>query len=224
MTSEHPIFDLQRRCYECCECVLGRRAVDGADPHVFGSGNVNAEIMFVGEAPGADEVRMKRPLVGRSGQFYESRILEPAGLRRSEVYTTNAVLCRPNEKNRTPFPTEMELCAPHLDAQILLVKPRLIVTLGNAPLFAVCGTTGITKKRGRLRWSKAWSDGEAIPVLPMFHPAYCLRGSGLKEMEEDVATLRKLSGMARAKGALAEIQAAEDLRTLCDLEAAAEAH
>jgi uracil-DNA glycosylase family 4 len=182
------------------------------DPHVFGSGNVNARVMFVGEAPGADEVIQKKPL--------EDRILAPAGLRRSQVYTTNAVLCRPNEKNRTPLPTEIDICRFHLDAQILLVNPSLIVTLGNAPLFAVCETTGITKKRGSPRWSREWSNGECVPVLPMFHPAYCLRGSGLEEMAKDVEQLRRFSSLLHG-GAVDEIVGKEDLRTLCDLGVAA---
>lgn len=215
---KHKIYELQQQCHECRRCPLGQKQVDGQDPHVFGSGHVNATVMFVAEAPGAEEVRLGRPLVGRSGQFYENRILKGAGLERSQVYTTNAALCRPNEKNRTPFPGEMEICRDHLDAQILLVRPRLIVTLGNAPLYSVCETQGITKKRGSLRWSRPWSDGRRVPVLPMFHPAYCLRGSGLKEMAEDIEKLGRW-----ARGLMAgSIFIEEDVRCLCDMTSAAE--
>jgi DNA polymerase len=150
--------------------------------------------MFVGEAPGHDETVHRVPLIGKAGQFFERSILTPAGLDRQGVYITNSVLCRPNEKNRTPFLGEIEECREHLDAQVLLVSPKLIVALGNAPLYAVCDDQGITKKRGSLRWSRPWSDGRTVPVLPMFHPAYCLRGSGLEETRQDAAFLAKLAG------------------------------
>ena len=168
--------------------------VDGFDPHVFASGKPTAALMFVGEAPGREETVRRIPLVGTAGQFFERNVLVPAGIDRREVYITNSVLCRPNDKNRTPFLGEIEECRDHLDAQVLLVSPKLIVVLGNAPLYAVCDDQGITKKRGTLRWSRAWSDGRKIPVLPMFHPAYCLRGSGLEETRQDVTLLSRLAG------------------------------
>jgi len=167
--------------------------VEGLDPHVFASGKPDADVMFVGESPGKTETERHAPLVGAAGQFFEANILVPAGLSRQSVYITNSVLCRPNEKNRTPFFGEIEECREHLDAQVLLVSPKLIVVLGNAPLFGVCDEQGITKKRGELRWSRTWSDGRKFPVLPMFHPAYCLRGSGLAEMRQDVQLLADLA-------------------------------
>jgi len=218
---DHSVYGLRKACYECRDCPLGRREVDGLDPHVFGSGHVSARVMFVGEAPGAEEVKRKAPLVGRSGQFYETRILAGAGLERKDVWTTNGALCRP-ANNRTPFLGEMEACRRHLDAQVMMVRPFLIVTLGNAPLYAVCDTRRITRKRGSLRWSRTWSDGRKIPVFPMFHPAYCLRGSGLKEMEEDIARLKRLVVEMYSGSAVGEIRAQEDMRTLCDLTVAAE--
>lgn len=159
---------------------------------MFASGRPTAALMFVGEAPGHDETVKRAPLVGRAGQFFENGILVPAGLDRRQVYITNAVLCRPNEKNRTPFLGEIEECL-DLDAQILMVSPKLVVVLGNAPLYAVCDEQGITRRRGKLMWSRQWSDGRRIPVLPMFHPAYCLRGSGLEETRQDVALLGTLA-------------------------------
>jgi DNA polymerase len=172
---------------------LGTKTVEGLDPHVFASGKPDADLMFVGEAPGRTEVEQRKPLVGAAGQFFERSILAPAGLERDKVYITNSVLCRPNEKNRTPFFGEIEECREHLDAQVLLVSPKLVVVLGNAPLFGVCAEQGITKKRGVLRWSRAWSDGRRVPVLPMFHPAYCLRGSGLPETRQDAQLLARLA-------------------------------
>jgi len=190
---DHPIYSLRQACYDCRDCPLGNRLVNGLDPHVFAGGNIHASIMFVGEAPGAEEVRQKRPLVGRSGWFYENHILAGAGLFRRSVYTTNAVLCRPDEKNRTPNSSEIDACRRHLDAQVLFVRPKLIVTLGNAPLYALCGIGGITKYRGKLRNSNPWSDGSITKVFPMFHPAYCLRGSGLKETKEDYEALGRMA-------------------------------
>lgn len=178
-------------CYQCQRCPLGTKTVDGLDPHVFASGNPSAAIMFVGEAPGHDETVHRAPLVGRAGQFFERSILGPAGLDRRGVYITNAVLCRPS-KNRTPFLGEIEECLGHLDAQVLLVSPKLMVVLGNTPLYAACDRQGITKGRGTLLWSRVWSDGRRVPVLPMFHPAYCLRGSGLAETKQDAELLARL--------------------------------
>lgn len=221
MTS-HPILDLQKRCYDCRECPLGRKKVAGHDPHVFACGKPDAEIMFIGEAPGGDEVLQRTPLVGRAGQFFNSRILDPAGLSRREVYVTNAVLCRPDERNRTPHLGEVELCRPILDAQIVLVKPKLLVTLGNIPLWATCKIQKITKNRGTLRWSREWSDGRKIPVFPMFHPSYCLRGAGLKETADDAELLRKMAASIRG-GALDQIMVNEDLHVLCDMQATIEA-
>lgn len=170
---------------------------------MFACGRVPASLMFVGEAPGAREVELGMPLVGPAGRFFEASILVPSGLSRRGVYITNSVLCRP-KGNRTPFFGEIEECREHLDAQVLLVSPKLIVALGSAPLFAVCGEQGITKKRGELRWSRTWSDGRRVPVLPMFHPAYCLRGSGLAETRLDAQLLARLAAdVAAGKGIMA---------------------
>ena len=179
--TDHEVFRLRQACYDCRDCPLGRRLICDLDPHVFASGHVGARIMFVGEAPGREEVEQKVPLVGRAGKFFEDHILAPAGLARKVVYITNSVLCRPDENNRTPFPGEIEECRKHLDAQVLMVSPKLIVALGNSLLYSLCEEQRITRSRGKLRWSRPWSDGRRILVLPMFHPAYCLRGSGLEE-------------------------------------------
>jgi DNA polymerase len=197
---EH-IIELQKRCYDCCDCSLGSKKVEGEDPHVFAHGRADADIMFIGEAPGRDEVIKRIPLVGRAGNFFNTRILGGAGLEREEVYVTNAVLCRP-DNNRTPHFHELEACKKHLDAQVMLISPKLLVTMGNAPLYSTCGTQGITKEREiGMRLSNAWSDGRKIPVLPLFHPAYCLRGSGLKEMGYDVSVLRAVVEKIKEKGA-----------------------
>lgn len=184
MNYKKEIIELGEICYNCKKCPLGQTLVDGLDPHVFAMGKVPSDVMFVGEAPGADEVKIRRPLVGRCGKWFDANVLHWSGLKREEIYITNAVLCRPNN-NRTPLPGEIESCKTHLDAQICLVNPKLIITLGNVPLFALTGQTGITKKRGKLLNSYVFSDGYSRIVYPMFHPSYCLRGSGKKEMEQD---------------------------------------
>ncbi len=187
--NKHPIFTLQENCFNCQKCPLGI-IKDNIDPHVFGAGNVNANIMFIGEAPGEEEVLTKKLLVGRSGIFFDTYILKLLQLKRSKIYITNSVLCKP-KNNRTPIPTEIDICKEHLDAQILLIKPKIIVTLGNTALFAVTESSGIKKKHGLITWSRQWSDNKCIPVFPLFHPSYCLRGFGLKEMNYDISVLYK---------------------------------
>lgn len=185
MSLRDQVLELKNKCYSCRGCPLGRKEVEGKDPHVFAGGFIKSKMFFIAEAPGADEVKFKKPLVGRAGKFFEAKILGAADLKRSQVYITNSVLCRPNDRNRTPLPAEIEICRPHLDAQICLLKPQLLVTMGNVALSSCCDITGIVKQRGKLRWSREWSDGQKIPVFPIFHPSYCIRGSGLKEMEGD---------------------------------------
>lgn len=189
MNLKAQILELKNKCYSCKECPLGRKMVGGLDPHVFSSGLIRSKIFFVGEAPGEDELKLRIPFVGRAGKFFETKILGTANIKRSEVYIVNGVNCRPNEHNRTPMPIEIEICRSHLDAQICLLKPKLLVAMGNVALYSCCDITGIVKCRGKLRWSREWSDGMRIPVFPIFHPSYCLRGSGLKEMDEDAAKI-----------------------------------
>ena len=135
---------------------------------VFGEGNENASLMFIGEGPGADEDEQGRPFVGRAGQLL-SQILDAAGIDRKEVYITNIVKCRPPE-NRVPLPEETSACDLWLQTQLLLIKPSLIVLLGASPTKWILKTTeGISKLRGR------WFDWRGTAVMPMFHPSYLLR-------------------------------------------------
>jgi DNA polymerase len=188
-------LNLREKCYSCKECPLGGKLVDGLDPHVFASGRITSSFVFIAECPGAEEVKAKRPLIppGRSGVFYNEHILAPLGLERDEVYTTNTILCRTNEKNRTPLEAEILLCRSHLDAQLCLLDPKLIVMMGNVPLYGVCEINGgITKLHGQLRRSRIWSNGKDYPAFPLYHPAYVLRGSGRKELEADIVNLKTL--------------------------------
>jgi uracil-DNA glycosylase len=163
---------------------------------VFGEGNPKAELMFVGEAPGADEDATGRPFVGRAGQLL-TKMIEAIGLKREDVYIANVIKSRP-PGNRAPEKDEVEACIPFLFRQIAVIRPRLIVALGNPATQALLQTrTGITQIRGSLQ------DYPRIPgikVLPTFHPAYLLRSPDKKrEAWEDLKHVRRfLSGEIEA--------------------------
>ncbi len=141
---------------------------------VFGDGNPKSSLLFIGEGPGADEDEQGLPFVGRAGQLL-TQILSAAGIDRKDVYITNIVKCRPPE-NRVPAPEEMICCNEHLQTQLMIMNPALIVLLGNTPLRWVLKTTeGITKLRGR------WFQWRGAAVMPMFHPSYLLRNNTSKE-------------------------------------------
>lgn len=149
----------------CQRCPLHRSRTN----LVFGEGNPAAELMLIGEAPGETEDQTGRPFVGKAGQLL-TQILAAVKIDRSAVYITNVVKCRP-PGNRVPTKAEMDACWDWLAAQIALVNPLLIVTLGNTPTQKLLGTTeGITQLRGRFF---AWKGG--IEVFPMFHPSFLLR-------------------------------------------------
>jgi DNA polymerase len=136
---------------------------------VFGEGAEQARLMFVGEGPGEVEDTTGRPFVGPAGQKLDE-VMNSVGLRREDVYITNIVKCRP-PGNRLPARVEMETCAPYLEAQIALIQPALIVTLGNTPTqWLLPDAPGITQSRGTFF---PWRGG--ILLFPMFHPSYLLR-------------------------------------------------
>ncbi len=159
---------------------------------MWGEGDARAGLMVVGEGPGREEDREGRPFVGRSGRLLERLLLEEAGLRREQVYIANVVKCRP-PGNRDPLPEEIEACRPYLDAQVSLVGPRVVLTLGNFATRVLLGTSErISDLRGRTyRWG-----GEGTVLVPTFHPAAALRGGG------EVQT-RMRADFVRAKEALA---------------------
>ena len=140
---------------------------------VFGEGDPCARLMFVGEAPGADEDESGRPFVGRAGQLLD-RIIAAMGLRREEVYIANVLKTRP-PNNATPTPNEAALCAPYLHAQIDAVSPEALVTLGvPATHLLLNSTEAMARLRGRW-WTFTTPSGKEIPVMPTYHPAYLLR-------------------------------------------------
>jgi uracil-DNA glycosylase len=145
-----------------CRLAAGRHSI------VFGQGNPHAELVFVGEGPGADEDAQGLPFVGRAGRLL-NKMIELAGMKREEVYICNIVKCRP-PNNRTPLPDEIETCSPFLFRQIRTIKPRLVCCLGAPAVKTLLGVKeGITKIRGRLY------DFQGTKALPTFHPAYILR-------------------------------------------------
>lgn len=157
------LLSAQARTCTACRLAEGRTQV------VFGEGDPEAQLMFVGEGPGEEEDRQGRPFVGKAGQLLD-RILEAAGIPRERVYITNVVKCRP-PGNRTPLPDEARACTRRwLVKEIELVSPQIIVPLGAvAAEFFLGEKVSITKVRGQ------WFDWQGIRVFPMFHPAYLLR-------------------------------------------------
>jgi DNA polymerase len=162
------------KCTKCEHLARSRHSV------VFGVGNPNAGLMFVGEAPGADEDIQGEPFVGRAGALL-TKIIQTMGLQRSDVYIANVLKCRPDMPagafgNRQPTTEEMETCLPYLREQIELIKPKVIVALGGVAMRGLLGKTEPMKQlRGR------WHSFDAIPVMATFHPSYLLRNQALSE-------------------------------------------
>ncbi|MGH9256609.1 MAG: uracil-DNA glycosylase [Vicinamibacterales bacterium] len=167
-------------CTRCKLCSLGRRQI------VFGVGNPHADLMFVGEAPGADEDLQGEPFVGRAGQLL-TRIIEAIGLRRDDVYIANVIKCRP-PGNRNPEPDEVAQCEPFLFRQIDTIRPKVIVALGKFAAQSLLRTTEpITKLRGR-----EYKYRDAI-LIPTYHPAYLLRTpSAKRDVWEDMKRVRAI--------------------------------
>ncbi len=165
---------------DCQRCTLA----SGRTQVVFGTGNPEAELMFVGEAPGYYEDRAGKPFVGAAGQLLES-LLHEIGLKRADVYIANVLKCRP-PKNRNPQPEEIEMCKPYLYRQIEIIQPRVIGTLGNFATQLLLGKKiGITKIRGQ------HFQVQNFFVFPMLHPAAALHRENFREsVREDFRHLR----------------------------------
>lgn len=176
--------ELSRFRAEICQCRRCGLAA-GRQHFVFGAGDPRAPLMFVGEAPGADEDRLGEPFVGAAGQLL-TRIIEAMGLGRDQVYICNVVKCRPPD-NREPQPDEVAACAPYLQRQVELVAPRLIVALGRTAAAAMLQTdAALHALRGRLH------SFAGVPVLVTYHPAALLRHPEWKRPTwEDVKWARR---------------------------------
>jgi uracil-DNA glycosylase len=175
---------------------------------VFGAGNANADLMFVGEAPGAQEDQQGLPFVGRAGQLL-NQLLEEIGIQRSDVFITNVICCRP-PGNRDPLPEEIDACKPYLYRKIELIEPKVICTLGNFATKLLTGNpTGITKVHGRPQEREV--AGRVIQLFPLFHPAAALRTDSVKQLlREDLAKLPALIAEAPAE----EPEPTEDVEQL----------
>ncbi len=160
---------------------------------VFGAGDADADLMFVGEAPGAEEDRQGLPFVGRAGQLL-NQMLEEIGLSRERVFIANVLKSRP-PGNRDPQPLEIEACKPYLFEQVRLIEPTVICTLGNFATKLLSGSpAGITKVRGTPQVHEL--GGRSVFLLPIFHPAAALRTPAVKEsLREDFATIPGLLAM-----------------------------
>lgn len=173
---------LMQQVQSCRACDLSktRRTV------VFGEGSEHADLLFVGEAPGEEEDRQGRPFVGRAGKLLD-QMIERIGVKRADVFICNVLKCRP-PNNRDPEPAEAEACKPYLLAQIELIRPRIICTLGKHAYNTLLGVDErITRIRGRL------TEFKGVTLLPTYHPSYLLRNqSAIKDAYEDMEKLKEL--------------------------------
>ena len=188
--SASSLNDLRQKLenFEGCTLKLSAKST------VFGEGNINAPIMFVGEAPGADEDRLGRPFVGRSGQLLE-KMLAAVGLKRDDVYITNVLPWRP-PGNRTPTDSEVAVCLPFLKRQIEFIRPKLIVLLGGSAANALLDNSdSISRLRGHWLNYKT-SEGVEIEALATFHPAFLLRNPAqkAKAWTDFMRIVKKLNG------------------------------
>ena len=169
------LVEVFREARVCVKCPLSQSRTQV----VFGAGNADADLMFVGEAPGAEEDRQGLPFVGRSGALLSS-MLENAGISREDVFIANTLKCRPPE-NRDPTAVEIETCRPWLFEQIRLIEPKVVATLGNFATKLLSGDqTGITKVHGKPQVKQLGS--RTVFLLPLFHPAAGLRARGTAEL------------------------------------------
>lgn len=161
---------------DCRRCGLA----DKRTKLVYGVGNPNARLVFVGEAPGRDEDLQGEPFVGEAGQLLD-RILKAMGMQRRDVYICNVLKCRP-PNNRDPLPEEVATCEAFLDRQIAAIKPQVIVALGRFAVQSLLKTrTPISRLRGE------WQSYQGIPLMPTYHPAYLLRNpEGKRDVWEDM--------------------------------------
>jgi uracil-DNA glycosylase len=180
------LVELYREASVCLRCPLAQ----GRTKVVFGSGNANADLMFVGEAPGREEDLQGLPFVGRAGRLLD-QLLEEVGLQRSDVFIANVLKCRP-PGNRDPQPEEIDSCRPYLQKQVELIEPKVICTLGNfATKLLTRSQRGITSVHGRPQVHEL--GGRAVRVFPLYHPAAALRSTKtLEELREDFRRLPEL--------------------------------
>lgn len=181
------LTSMQRELQNCRAC----RLCESRKNVVFGVGNVSPRLVVMGEAPGEQEDNRGEPFVGKSGKMLDRMLENVLGISRDDVYILNAIKCRPPD-NRTPRIDEIETCGMFLEQQLALLRPEVILAMGNTALQALFGEKGITKHRGRWRtWEK---NRLSIDVMPTFHPAFLLRKRGQFEKHlvwEDLLNVKK---------------------------------
>jgi uracil-DNA glycosylase len=179
------VWEAARVCTRCPELAAERTKV------VFGAGNADADLMFIGEAPGANEDRLGLPFVGQAGKLLES-LLGEIGLTRDEVWICNTLKCRP-PGNRDPLPGELENCRPYLERQLSLIRPKVVCTLGNfATKLLRDDPTGITRLRGQVE-PRTLFGARTVRLLPLLHPAAALYTPSMKAtLQEDFALIPAL--------------------------------
>ena len=189
MTNAAALASYEQAVATCMRCKLAQ----GRTQVVFGAGNPDADLMFVGEAPGFHEDQQGIPFVGQAGKLLE-KLLAGIGLERSDVYIANVLKCRP-PGNRDPQPDEIEACEPHLFRQIELIQPRVVATLGNfATKLLTAKPLGITRVHGQEQWTTL--GGNRVLLYPLYHPAAALYTPAmLKVLEDDFARLPALLGL-----------------------------
>jgi DNA polymerase len=168
--STTPFDALRAQALTCTQCRLAGTRTNV----VFGVGDPNADLMFIGEAPGRDEDLQGEPFVGRAGQLLTD-IIKAMKLTRDQVYIANVVKCRPPE-NRNPEPDELDACRPFIRRQVELIQPKVIVTLGRFALQSL-----LEKSYGIMATRGTWLDYNGVKVMPTYHPAYLLRNPAAKK-------------------------------------------
>ena len=163
LSKKEQLANLEQSLVNCMDCKLCKKRTQV----VFGAGNPEADLVFVGEAPGADEDRQGKPFVGRAGQLL-TRMIEAMGLTRDDVFICNVIKCRPPD-NRNPEIDEIASCEPFLKEQLAIIQPKAIAALGKfAAQTLLKSSTGITRLRGQ------WHEYNGIKLMPTFHPSYFL--------------------------------------------------
>lgn len=186
MSKKEALEEIRERLEKCRCCTL----CDTARNIVFGEGDPDADIMFIGEAPGAMEDKTGRPFVGPAGRLLTDIIEKGMGLKRSDVYIANIAKCRPPE-NRDPLPEEIAQCIGFLEEQIEVIRPKVIIALGKIAAQTLLNTDApITSVRGKFH------EYRGIKMMPTFHPSYLLHNPAKKrEVWEDIKQVMKLLGM-----------------------------
>ena len=180
--------ELEKKVAACQKCKL----CETRHNTVFGEGSLDSKIMIIGEGPGEEEDMTGRPFVGRAGQLLTLILEKAGGIPRETVYIANVVKCRP-PGNRNPKQEEILACSEYLEAQLLLLRPQIVITMGNVPTQWILKTNkGITALRGQ------WIPWRGIKLLPMFHPSYLLRNESKEQgspkwlTNQDIKSVKKI--------------------------------